>query len=304
MLLEDTNPARAYLFTLRDGSSRRTMKRGLDVIAEIVSDGENDSDSLDWSLLKAHHIAQIRTRLRERYQASTTNKYLVAVRNVMKHAMHMGLIDWQVYQHITTVRSLPLSNELVGRFIERDEFNKLLETCGDRETAVDKRDYALFWLLYTTGLRRGELANLKVHDYDSEDASIDITKSKHNQLRTVYLPSPTVDAIDDWLLVAQIPDEYPVIQGIRKNGVISTRRSGITDQAIYLIMQKRCEQAGIKEHLTLHDFRRTFISLMLDNNVDILTVSKIAGHYSIKDTARYDRRKEAPKRRAVLIFEE
>jgi integrase len=71
----------------------------------------------------------------------------------------------------------------------------------------------------------------------------------------------------------------------------------LTSQAVLFILQKRGKEAGV-ENFSTHDFRRTFISGLLDNT-DIVTVQKLAGHASPELTSRYDRRGEETKRQAV-----
>ncbi|NER96672.1 MAG: tyrosine-type recombinase/integrase [Symploca sp. SIO1B1] len=83
---------------------------------------------------------------------------------------------------------------------------------------------------------------------------------------------------------------------IIKTGKIELRQ--MTPQAVLLVVQKRAEQVGV-ESFSPNDFRRTFCSDLLDAGVDILTVQKLAGHASPVTTAKYDRRGEEVKRRAV-----
>ena len=72
--------------------------------------------------------------------------------------------------------------------------------------------------------------------------------------------------------------------------------------AVLKILKKRARTAGIEE-FSPHDFRRTFCSDLLDANVDIVTVQKLAGHASPVTTAKYDRRREETKKRAVQNLE-
>jgi len=70
-------------------------------------------------------------------------------------------------------------------------------------------------------------------------------------------------------------------------------------QAIYYLLKNRQQEAGLDD-FTPHDLRRTAITDLLSAQVDVLTVSAIAGHASADTTRRYDRRSEESKKAAAL----
>jgi site-specific recombinase XerD len=75
----------------------------------------------------------------------------------------------------------------------------------------------------------------------------------------------------------------------------------MADQVVLDMLQKRGKQAGVAS-FSPHDLRRSFISDLLDGGADIVTVQKLAGHADVSTTARYDRRGEAAKKKAVGIL--
>ena len=118
---------------------------------------------------------------------------------------------------------------------------------------------------------------------------------KGDKDRTVYLPSSVIGLVEDWLEVRG-EFEGALLCPIQKGGRIEQRH--LHPDAVLKIVKKRALQAGI-ESFSPHDFRRTFCSDLLDAGVDLVTVQKLAGHASPETTAKYDRRGEETKRRAV-----
>ena len=87
----------------------------------------------------------------------------------------------------------------------------------------------------------------------------------------------------------------------KKAGQTIYRGGALTSQAVYNMLNKRAQQAGIK-NFSPQDIRRTFISHLLDAGADIATVAKMAGHANIQTTARYDRRPEDVSKKAAELL--
>ena len=75
----------------------------------------------------------------------------------------------------------------------------------------------------------------------------------------------------------------------------------MTDQTIYNMLVSRAEKAEINR-FSPHDLRRSFISELLDRGADIVTVQQLAGHASVTTTAKYDRRGEETKKKAIGLL--
>ena len=143
------------------------------------------------------------------------------------------------------------------------------------------------------------LVNLDLSDFDPSTGAIEVREGKGGKDRTVYLSSQAIRVVLNWLkLRGDAPGALlcPVSKGKR---VIRRR---LTSQSVLFILQKRGEEAGVTDFST-HDFRRTFISDLLDAGVDLVTVQRLAGHSDPSTSSRYDRRPEAGKRRAVELLD-
>ena len=288
------HPAAVYLSSLTSGS-RRTMRLALNAIARLLTNDECDALSLDWSKLRYQHTAAIRAVLMEKHSPATANRMLCALRRVLKEAFRLGLMSADDYGHAADIKNVRGDSPLRGRVLKTSEIAALLQDCKNDGDLIGVRDAALIAVLSGSGLRRSEMVALNLGDFDPEDSSLQVRKGKGGKSRTVYLPLGAVSALDAWLKVrGDAPGALisPVIRG----GRVEIRR--ITDQAVMVILRKRAKSAGVAS-FSPHDFRRTFITNLLSAGVDVLTVSRLAGHADPATTQKYDLRPEFAKRQAV-----
>ena len=289
------HPAAVYLASLGAGS-RRTMEQALNAIAKILTGNICDALTLDWSKLRYKHTAAVRVILMEKYAPATANKMLSALRRVLKETVRLELMDANDFARAVDIPCIKSSQELKGRCLSEGEIDALMQVCFADPTPIGYRDAALIAILRGAGLRRGEVVNLNLSDFKA--GSLKILSGKGSKDRTVYLPDGAVTVVKDWLKVRG-PEAGALFCHINKAGVVTLRQ--LSSQAVLLILEKRGKEAGVSE-FSPHDFRRTFISDLLDSGVDIVTVQKLVGHATTDQTARYDRRGEETKRQAVQFL--
>jgi integrase len=294
----DQNPALVYLAGLRSANSKRAMLHALETIADILSSGRQDARSLNWGALRFSHTAAIRAELSNRFKYTTANNMLSALRGVLKAAYRLGQISPDDYARASDIGVVRGQSIPKGRDLASGELIALVNACKADKTPAGHRDAAIIGVLYTCGLRRAELAALDLANYDAESGRLTVRHGKGGKDRTVYVTNGAKTALDRWIITRGTHDGA-LFGPINKGGRMIACR--MTTQAVYNILKKRAEQAGVKD-FSPHDMRRTFVSDMLDRGADIATVAKLAGHASVTTTARYDRRTEETKRKAAALL--
>jgi site-specific recombinase XerD len=294
-LPKDRHPAYVYLAHLAPGS-RRTMAQALKVIAALAG---QHPDTLDWAGLRYQHTQAIRARLAETRSPAGVNKILAALRGVLKEAWRLGLMDAETYHRAVDLPGVRGVRLPTGRALSRRELQRLFAACAQDGTAVGRRDAALIAVLYGAGLRRSEVTALDLADYNPETTELRVLSGKGDKDRMCYVTDGARAALDAWL-TARGNEPGPLFWPADGRGRPLVNRR-MTDQAVLLLLRRRAAQAKIAA-FTPHDLRRSFISDLLDAGADMVTVQKLAGHANVQTTARYDRRGEEAKRRAVELL--
>lgn len=221
----------------------------------------------------------------------------------------------RIVSRIGLVEDVTGSRASKGRMIEDWEINALLKVCRRDASPAGIRDSAIFGVAIATGMRRSEIASLQLSDLHwsgDEEAEISVI-GKGDKSRKAYLYNGAALAMRDWLSVRgnedgslfyAIDKAGHIINAERVYGVKGVKGSkksvepGMSDEGLAQMLAKRAAQAELDEHLSWHDFRRTFASELLEHN-DIATVQKLMGHSSPVTTSNYDRRDERARQRAV-----
>lgn len=288
----------AFLARYPSAHSRRSMAAALDRAAAITG---RAAAEVPWWQLRNEDVAAIRAALIEQGAApSTVNLTIAAVRAVLRTAWRMDLISADEMARATDVPSWRAHRLPRGRMLPAEELERLFRAAAKSSPAsLAKRDAAMLSVLLGCGLRAAELTSLTVDQYDRGTGEVRVLRGKGAKDRLAYLAEPGRRAMARWL-EARGPSSGALFCAIRFAGdpLIGTSAPHLSPKGLYYRVRALVRRASLG-HASPHDFRRTFISMLLDSGTDISTVQQLAGHSSVITTQRYDRRPEDAKKKAA-----
>jgi integrase len=305
----DRNPAMVYLATLGSQNSRESMLWCLNLAASILTNGEFDGFNLHWSQMRYPHLAALKARLLQpfhrngatrTYSFSTINLILSAIRGVVKECWKLEQISDSDYMRLISEKGIRGESGMTGRSISLIEKTKLFQACEDDKNVVAGiRDGAILAVMMGGGLRRAEVSDLDIDDWQEQNSLIVVRRGKGRRYREVPVGTVVHDAVCDWLSLRE-GEPGPIFLHVHKSGKIGFRR--LKPEGVYTIILKRMEQAQI-DPISPHDLRRTYITDLLEADIDLARVSKLAGHANVATTARYDKRGQESLREAAETLE-
>jgi integrase/recombinase XerD len=133
-------------------------------------------------------------------------------------------------------------------------------------------------LIYSCGLRCGELLNLKPDDIDSKRNIVLIKQSKGKKDRIVPLSIKILEMLRDYYSVYK-PSNY-LFEGQNKGQPYDAR-------SLQLVLKQALQKTNIKKPVTLHWLRHSYATHLLESGTDLLYIQELLGHNSSKTTEIY-----------------
>ncbi len=176
----------------------------------------------------------------------------------------------------------PKAAKPLPKALSVEQAAKLLQD-GEDASPASARDRAMFELLYSSGLRLGELVSLDIGDgrLDIREGEVTVT-GKGSRTRTVPVGAKARAALQAWLSVrAQLaaPEEKALFVGARgqriSRSLVGTR------------LQAWARQRGLATSVHPHMLRHSFATHVLQSSQDLRAVQEMLGHASISTTQVY-----------------
>ncbi len=210
---------------------------------------------------------------------SATQNYVASLRAFLRFCFLEGLLGHDISEAalpITGRRRSPLP-----RGIAKHDADALLASC-DRRTAIGRRDYALILMLLRLGLRRGEVAALRLDDIDWRAGEL-VVVGKGGRRDRLPLPADVGAAIAAYLRHGR-PASGRRHVFLRAKAPFEPMASGTVASTV----RRACRRAGVPE-VGAHRLRHTAACDMVAAQVPLPQIAQVLRHQSLQSTAVYAR---------------
>jgi integrase/recombinase XerD len=241
------------------------------------------------------HPGEVTKQVIERYQRWLYHHRTAQGRALGFSSQHTRLTAVRMYFKWLSRENLVLYNPAADMVLPRrgrhlpkhvlsaDEVETIMNL-PDVTTGIGLRDRAILETLYSTGVRRTELVNLKLYNLDSGRGVLSIRQGKGHRDRVVPIGRRALAWIDQYLttvrptLVVE-PDEMTLF--------LCMSGKDLRPQLLGSTVKEYFERAGLQGVGSCHLFRHTMATLMLENGADVRYVQAMLGHASIETTQMY-----------------
>jgi integrase/recombinase XerD len=270
----------------RDNTMRSSLK-GVELFLTSITDtGKTSVDQI-----VREDLFKFIENLQDRgSKPRTVISRLHTVKAFLRFLIDQELADPRLLSRRITVKA----PDLLPRAINPEDVKRLLKVI----TCV--RDQAMILVLLRTGMRIGELLELRLRDINLKERRIEIYEAMKNRVgRVVYLSDDSHNALKKWFEKRNPQKEF-VFYGIG--------RSAMTYQGARAMFVKYLVKAGLADSgYTLHCLRHTFASELLNAGMRLECVQQLLGHSSVEMTRRYarltDKTREEEYFRAMSVIE-
>ncbi|MDP2956615.1 MAG: site-specific tyrosine recombinase XerD [Longimicrobiales bacterium] len=169
-------------------------------------------------------------------------------------------------------------------FLTVEEVAALLDA-PDPDAPLYWRDRAILELLYATGMRVSELAELPLAHLDLDEGFLTVF-GKGSKERLVPVGAPALRALERYLR-----DVRPALDGAKGKGrgrvFLNARGAPLSRVAVWTLVREASRRAGITRKVSPHTLRHTFATHLLEGGADLAAVQELLGHADISTTQIY-----------------
>lgn len=213
------------------------------------------------------------------YASSSVARKVAAIKSFFHYLREENLIS----DDPTTKIDSPKVKKRLPTTLSEEDVGRLLAAPAAQKTPKNRRDMALLYLLYATGMRVTEVVSLQLSDLDL-GSSVLYCPGKDGEVRVLPFDEETRTVLQKYLEEGRphlLKDEEEVALFLNHRGRQLTR------QGLWLIIKAYAREANLSGDVTPHTLRHSFAAHKLESGADLQRIQQLLGHANISTTQVY-----------------
>ncbi len=211
------------------------------------------------------------------YKATTIMRKISSLRNFYEYLIRKQLVE---VNHFALLEA-PKKELKLPKFLYFNELDQIIKSI-DRSSPLGMRNYMIFELFYGTGVRVGEIVEIKVNDIDFNNSIIRVF-GKGRKERIVPINRVCKSSIKEYIESARLL----LTTSQNKFLLVNNRGEKLTTRGVRYILDQVVLKSGVSIGLSPHMLRHTFATHLLDEGADLRVVQEILGHERLETTQVY-----------------
>ena len=205
---------------------------------------------------------------------NTVLRTIATMRSFTAYLLRKGFLEKNPFKLLPS----PKKEKLLPKFLSVPEVDRLIDT-AKQNPHFTARNIALFELMYSSGLRRSEVAGLKIRDIDFFNGIVKVL-GKGRKERLVPVTQTALQALKDYLACRKNPQTEDALF-LNKNG------KPLTGDGLAYIFKNTAIASHLARRVTPHSLRHSFATHLLGNGCDLRSLQEMLGHKSLSTTQVY-----------------
>lgn len=229
-------------------------------------------------------------KYKKEYKVATVNRKLNALKSLFGYLKNINVLETDYMKVIQTKR--PFEDQEEKFVLSPDEVEKLISTPNLLKDKNWKRSSSILYTLAYLGLRRGELLNLKVKDFDMNKRTLLVRRSKTRTLAILPLHDRVFISIMNYLKDRNklSEDEYLFL---------GDRGGKFSENAFSQMIRHYVDKSGLGKEITAYTLRHTFITNLNEEGLSSTDIMKWTGHKDIRVLDTYIHATEKTKNKVM-----
>lgn len=257
----------------KQGKSSATLTAYNKDIEQLIKHLENEGLILVTEIQTTHLEVFMKGLADKKYTAKSISRKTNATKTFFRFLKEMNHIT----ENVSTALKHPKLDTKSPRILTKLEYRALRDA-----TRNDLRTYAMVEVLLQTGVTISEIAEMKLSEVEikGNEGNLFVPKKNNKEARNIPLNKAVVEVLKKYIEAERPKMEKAIHLFVTKTG------NSLLVRNIRSTIDRYFKNAGI-EKAKVNDLRHTFVAFHLSQGVNILKLSKIAGHKRVSTTEKY-----------------